>query len=43
MAIYDTGGPYRFIADHPFVQTVLRIERDDLARRVSGLRDFTVR
>ena len=43
MAIYDTGGPYRFVADHPFVQTVLRIERDDLARRVSGLRDFTVR
>ena len=43
MAIYDTGGPYRFIADRPFVQTVLRIERDDLARRVSGLRDFTAR
>lgn len=43
IAIYDTGKPYQFVVNRPFVQTVLRLHRDDLAQRIPNVHDFTAR
>ena len=41
IAIYDMSKPYQFVITKSFVQTVVRLHRDDLARRVPHLHDFT--
>lgn len=43
LAIYDAAKPYHFVIERPFVQTVLRLHRDDLARRLPNVHDFTAR
>ncbi|MDQ1159303.1 AraC-like DNA-binding protein [Sphingomonas sp. SORGH_AS 950] len=41
MAIYDSTRPYDFFVEEPFVQTVLRLSRKDMARQIRSLDDLT--
>ena len=43
IAIYDAGRPYQFVVNKHFVQTVVRLHRGDLVRRIPNAHDFTAR
>ena len=43
IAIFDAAKPYHFVVETPFVQTVLKVHREDLAKRLPNIHDFTVR
>ena len=43
IAVFDASKPYHFVISTPFEQTVLRVHRDELARRLPNVHDFTAR
>lgn len=43
IAIFDAAKPYHFVIETSFVQTVVRVHREDLAKRLPNIHDFTAR